>query len=192
MAVKTIQTILNEIAATLPDNTTGLITPAALRAALNDMCESLFTRSATMYGSLGAGVAQSITTTPTNYPVLMPAAINSNPALFTVNSVAGTITAARGGFGYTLNANMVWQAGSINTELDATVFRNGVAYNRARVEQTGPTQNRPYSASFSVVIAGVTDGEVFEVRLSSPQGPISITFFSMDFTVALNPTLTAI
>ena len=192
MTFKLIQDIKNQIAATMPDNTTGQITPAILRATLLDMCDSLFARSATLYGSLGGGVAQSITTTPVNYPVLMPNSINNNPTLLTVNSITGTIVPSVGGFGMTLGYNVVWQSGTNNVELDAAVFRNGVRYARATLGQNGATQNKQNTGGFNIPVAGVVADDVFEVRLSSPQGPTSITFYSMDFTVAINPTLTSL
>jgi len=192
MTLKTVQDIKNQIAATMPDNTTGQITPAILRASLLDMCDSLFSRSATLYGAVPAGVAQSITTVPTNYPVLMSGVINNNPTLFTVNALTGLITAAVGGFGYTLSFNVTWMSGTNNVELDCAVYKNGALYTRGRMNQNGATQNRQNTGSFSVLVAGVVANDIFEIRLSSPQGPTSITFYTMDFTVALNPTLTTI
>ena len=191
MTLKTIQDIKNQIAATMPDNTSGVITPAVLRAALLDMCDSLFSRAAVLYGSHGAGLAQSITTTPTNYPVLMPTAINNNPTLFTVNALTGLITAAVGGFGYTFSLNGVWSA-AINTEVDAVLFRNGVAYSRATMSQSTTAGVQLRTMSATILAGGVLANDVFEMRLSSPTGPVSITFRSLDLTVSLNPTLTTI
>ena len=193
MTFKLIQDIKNAIAATMPDNTTGQITPAILRNVLLDMCDSLFSRAGALYGALGvAGVAQSITTVPTNFPVLMPNAINNNPTLLTVNAITGLITALVGGFGVTLSYNVVWMSATNNVELDAAVYKNGVVYARGKMGQNGATQNKQNTGGFSVLVAGVAANDIFELRLSSPQGPTSITFYSMDFTVSINPTLTSL
>lgn len=191
MTLKTVQTIKNEIAATMPDNASGLITPAILRAALLDMCDSLYSRSATLYGSHGAGLVQSLTTTPTNYPALMPLSINNNPTLFTVNALTGLITAAVGGFGYTFGINMVFEA-AINQEVDGVLYKNAVAYARATVADVAGGAGKLRTAGVVVNAAGILANDVFELRLSSPQGPTNITFRSLDLTVALNPTLTTL
>ena len=191
MTLKTVQDLKNQIVATMPDNTSGQITPSILRTALLDMCDSLFSRSATLYGQFSGGLAQSITTTPTNYPVLMPSVINNNPTLFTVNALTGLITAAMGGFGYTFSINMVFE-GAINQEVDGVMYKNGVAYARATVVDVAGGAGKLRTASAEVIAAGIIANDVFEFRLSSPQGPTSITFRSLDFTVSLNPTLTSL
>ena len=193
MTLKFIQDIKNQIEATMPDNTSGQITPAILRAALQDMCDSLYSRAATLYGSFGIAtpVSVSLTTAPTVFPTLMPLSINNNPTLFTTSTVASQIAAINSGYGYSISISAVFSCAA-NVDVYAELYVNGVANQRFLLAEQGTGAGEQKSVSKTLGIAGIAANSIFELRLLSPQGPVSVAFASMDMAISLNPTLTAI
>lgn len=185
MTLKFLNDIRTEINALFPDNTAGLITPAALRTVVNDMVDSLFDRGCALRGPGVTPVAQALTATPTLFPALYTDVINNNPSVFTTNLVAGNITALEGGFSHQLQVSAI-VAAAINTQVSVTVFKNGAAISgQAGVETTGAGETK--TLQFTIPVIGVVDNDVFDIRWSSVPNQ-TVTFTSLGLILKLSPT----
>lgn len=191
MSLKLISQIKAEIDANLPDNSTGLVTPATLRAVLQDMVDSLYSRLAGLFGAFPAPLSQSLTTLPVIYPVLTPTAVNNHPSLFTVNTATGKITTNFAGFGVNISLAAVFSAPA-NTDVYIELFKNNILVPRIFIADQGTGAGELKSVSYYLPAGQILVGDVFDVRLRSPQGPVSVAFTSLDVTIALQPTLTAV
>lgn len=170
MTLKFIQTIKNEINVTLPDNNTGLITPAVLRNLLQDMTDSLYNRFAAIFGDhVLAPVAQPITAIPTNYPGLYNANVALDPAVLSVNQVLGEITInvtgfiTEGSIGFTAN-------GANGRVLTANLAKNGTVNDRFKTSASLTGAGNNESAQNALPLIAVIAGDKFTLLLSGDIG----------------------
>lgn len=139
MTRRTIQELINQANASLPDNTAEAISPADVRNMVVDFLDTM----APMYGGLTT-VTRTLNLTTT--PQLLPfdAEISSFPPEWTVNAAAGTI--ARNLVSVAAMTSKVFVGGTCEgpqgSELIVQLFKNNVA-TQWRTEETmeGPTKS---------------------------------------------------
>jgi hypothetical protein len=190
MALKFIQTIKNEITANMPDNSAGLITPAILRTTLQDMVDSLYNRTGSIFGDRNAApLAQALTTTPTNYPALYNASSALDPGILAADSVAGTVKVIPAGFVMegSLSFTMDGANGRVVT---AVLAKNGIAIPRFAISATMTGAGQKHSANIAIPLIGVSANDVFTMQLSADVA-FSPNVYEVILFMTLKPTFSA-
>jgi hypothetical protein len=175
MARKTTAQLLAEIVALFPDNTTGFITPLALRTSLTNICES-FTDA---YGALQGlpTVGQALTATVAKLaafdtilittPEVTPSAVNDNMVL---GATAGYA------FEFTTSLN-----GPNNTVVRFVARKNGIETVwtfQATLTGGGNTAEVSFSGFINAVATDVID-----IAVSSLTGNATVNFAQNSFVV---------
>lgn len=191
MTLRFVQDIRNKINTDLPDNTTGLITPATIRGVLQDMTDSLFSRSAGVYGDhQSAPASQALTTTPTNYPTIYNANLNLNPSIFSVDQSTGIITLLQAGFVHTFDISANF-SGPNNNDLIMQVFRNSVAEPRTLVTENTTGTSNYITMDVQIPFVGIAVNDTLELRLSSTSAG-TFNFAALLLSATLSPTVSAV
>ena len=189
MTLKFIQDIKAQITAQMPDNSTGLITPAIMRANLQDMTDSLYARAAALVGQHSPALAQALTAVLTKFPALFTLVINNNPGQFAVSLVNGNITALVAGFFYQFTVGAVID-GPINTDVRFALFKNNVQVSGIfGAQTTGAGELVTVQITLSQI--GVVINDVFDIRIASVPNQ-SINFTTLALTATLQPTFSPI
>lgn len=191
MTFKFISAVKTEITSLLPDNSTGVITPAALRTVVNDMTDSLYNRNAAVYADhVAVPVAQAITTVPTNYPTLYTTSFALDPTVIAANISAGTCIPAVTGFacdaavGSTMN-------GTVNRIVTAQVLKNGSVVNGAVIKLTMTGVGENHSGYTEIPMVTVAAGDIFTVVLSADAN-FTPNILSLLLVVRVKPTFSAV
>jgi len=188
--LKFIQDIKSQINSTLPDNSVGQITPAIMRAMLQDMTDSLYSRAGALFRSAATAVAQALTTTPTNYPGIYDTTRAVDPAVIAANLVAGTVVPAVTGFGCTATIGITVD-GANGRVVTAALAKNGVVSVSSRVSVTCSGAGNKVTASADTPIIGVVAADIFTLVLSVDTA-VSINVWQQALVVNVNPTFSAI
>lgn len=191
MALKFIQTIRNEINSKLPDNTSGLITPALLREVVTDITDSTFNRGSSIFGDhQTTPVNQALTVTPTNYPSLYNNSINLSPEAFGVDQAQGAITLLQAGFVHTfgVSGNI---AGPNNNTFIMEIYRNNVAEPRTMIRQATTGTGEFKAFDLSPLFRGIAANDKLDIRLSCTT-PGTFEFAAFAIYAVLHPTISAV
>ena len=190
MSLKFIQVIKNEINSLLPDNTSGLITPATLRTVLQDMTDSLYSRSGALFRAAATAVAQALTTTPTSYPAIYDTLRAVDPAVVDGNLVAGSVTPQVTGFAAYVTDSITVD-GANGRVVSAVIAKNGVDIVSSRISVTCSGAGNKVSATGTVPVIGVVAGDIFTLKLSVDTGA-SINVWQQLLQVQVVPTFSAV
>lgn len=173
---KTSDALRAEVLANFPDNTTGLITPAAVRQMFEDIIDSFTQAWGILQGS--PGVATALTTTPTKLSIF-DTVFATSPEL-AADATTDSITATLGGY-FSFNVT-VSMAGDNNADIELALYRDGAptiwvslttttgAANRAELTLEGFTQGNP--------------GSVFELYARTLTGTANVTFSLNQFLMS--------
>ena len=169
MPRKTTAELLAQIATLLPDNTTELISPADVRACLNDICDSFTPAFGVLRGV--AGVVVNLTATPQKLPIFAEV-VATSPEL--VADLANSrITATKAGvFTFSFTASL---AGANNSDVQVELRRNGTPTLWIALQMTTGTANR-VEISLAGYTQALADGDYFEVYGNVLTGTDSCTF----------------
>lgn len=190
MTLKFIQDLKNEINSLLPDNSVGLITPATMRAVLQDMTDSLYSRAGALWRNDPTAVAQALTATPTNYPAIYDTQRAVDPAVVAATLAAGVVTPAVTGFGSTANISFTVD-GANGRIVTAVLAKNGTPIVNSRISVTCSGAGNKESASISIPVVGIAAGDNFTLLLSVDT-PASINVWQQTLLISINPTFSAI
>ena len=190
MSLKFIQVIKNEINSLLPDNTSGLITPATLRTVLQDMTDSLYNRTGALFRAAATAVAQALTTAPTNYPAIYDTGLAADPAVVSNNLVSGLVTPQVTGFGCYVTVSLTAD-GANGRVVTAQAAKNGVQIVSSRVSVSCSGAGNKESGTITIPVVGVVAGDIFTLLLSVDTGA-SINIWQQVLQVKVVPTFSAI
>jgi len=187
MTMQFLSVLKANINSQMPDNSVGAITPAIMRANLQDIVDSLYYRSAALIGDHAAvPIAQALTTTPTNYPNLYTNLIEVDPAVVTGDIVTGETEPLLTGF--VNEILMAFTASGANGRIvTARLAKNGTVQDRFTfgVTMTGPGELQ--AGSIALPTIGVNANDVFTLLLSVDVNA-SITFSSISLVNRIIPT----
>lgn len=170
MTRRTVQELVNQANASLPDNTAEAISPADVRNMVIDFLDTI----TPMYGGLAVSSrAFNVTTTP--QPVTFDSVLSSFPPEWEVNAAAGTISRK-------LNAvaamtSKIWITGVFEgpqgNELTLQLEKNGQLLNR-KTEETSEGPTKSVGFALNMLDYGSTDA-VYRLMISTPSGSASFT-----------------
>lgn len=186
MTRKTLAALKVEIAALLPDNTAGEISPADLRTVLDNAIDSLNTVVAMSYGSPNVTFATTATVQklPANF---FTAVINDDITVLEGRAGAAGDLIARSNVGQLQVAFDVSLSGGNNVQYDFRVLRNGVALPPIFRESTQGAGN-PVTIAGSWLIDNPAVDDVFTIGISTPDGNSSPTIAGCAIKGAMFPT----
>jgi hypothetical protein len=173
MARKTIAELLAEVQANFPDNNTGAITPAIIRAFFNDLIES--------FGPAFA-IASRQTPLPLGVvgaaPVVIPNynGIGAAQAPWTIAAGLGTLTWPD----FPNAANVTVQATlelAANDAVELELYVNGTptGYIKQAVAGEGAGAGNPVSVTFGGIVTNKSSASIYDVRIRSLVGNASPT-----------------
>ena len=188
MTRKTMAALLAQADSTLPDNTTGAITPAVLRAMVKDIVDSFCP---------GYGAANSVSmtlaalgTTPRAVPYQ---SVLSQTAEFVVTAAAGTIKRLAQGLPTTVNRVSFYAdvACASGAECTFALYRNGVVVPGVSMTVTGQGLGNYSLAAFAGGLTSLDGSDyTYEVRASKISGAADDVLLSnVRFVVEVVPTI---
>ena len=185
MSRKFLDDVRAEVAALINDNIVGDITPADVRVCLNDMIDSLVSDEVAMTSP--PSTVLNTTVTPTEFPAVFDAVINSVPGFLIGNVVTGRFElSATPGFSYTFRL-FVEAEGQQNDELTFNITRNGVIIGETfEIVTRGPGRATAASAAWFELSAPAS--ATFGVVFSSPNGPGTFTVTNCFMIAVIIPT----
>lgn len=192
MSLKFIDDISAEIAALLPDNTSGQISPSDVRTVTQDILDSVWQRGGALIGDhIAAPQAQALTATPAPFPALWTSGLTVDSAIVDINPGAGQITLLQTGFIYEVSVSFAC-AGPNQADVRAALARNGVPATAiiAETQMTGSGEIKSVIATFPTI--NNTAGDTLTLLLSTPSGNATINFSQLVFSASLRPTKSAV
>lgn len=190
MTRKFLVPLRTEIATLIPDNTTGLVSPADVRTMLTDVLDSAINSDA-WYASGTLSAAFPITAVGAIPPAPSPQSGNEAPTLVVVNPGTRVFTVGAPGVGFSLLVTCNCTVGAANnTDMSLEMFVNGIA-SIFSAEITGTGVGNPATMSFVGYIAHAVAGTI-DMRLKSLTGNVSVDILNSSMSVVLLPTETAV
>lgn len=185
MTRKTIVELQTELATLLPDNTTGAITPAALRTMIGDFLNTM----TPAYGGIqitGAGLAQVLNIAPA--PLVFQSELVAQLPEFATVPGTGTVRRQDTVTTNSISFNMDVQAPA-NRQVTATLYADGVATPwRGVVQGTGAAD--PVVLSFEATHYSAVPVN-YQVFVNANANATSVTFSNAVFLVNAVPVRTA-
>jgi hypothetical protein len=184
VTVKSIAELLAQADASFPDNTTGFITPGALRTFVKDFLDSI----APAYGAMQLTTAVDIvaTTTP---QVIAPydSVIAATAGFYTPNLVAGTITRTLNGVAGSTSLFTVsgFLSGPNNADAIIRLYKNGAPTPFfVGASSSGAANTTAFNlAGFDYT----TVDAVYDLRVSTPSGTPTFTIDELSIIIQMNP-----
>jgi len=178
MTRRTTHDLLAQANATLPDNTSELITAADVRAMVLDILDTL----TPVYG--GIGMTGSVPLALTSTPIILPFTLNivEHPPDWVMDAAAGTLTrnvpASLPGVVSRFYLSGIF-FGQANTDVTFQLFRNGAA-TPWRGVQAGRGTGRGVSAAFTIIDYTLDPVAVYDMRVSGVPSN-NVTFQNVTF-----------
>jgi hypothetical protein len=174
MARKSIDQLVGQSEAALPDNTSGAISPADVRTMIRDFLDTV----TPTYGGLQiVSRPQALNTTPAN--LIFQSAIASFPPEWAADPVAGTLVRVPGvpvlNARFTVNGDVI---GAQGEEVTVALYANDVFTGWAStVTAQGPTNRGTFSFS---AIQDIKEATTFALKVSSSK-VVNFTFENVLF-----------
>lgn len=187
MTRKTLNQVKVDVAALIPDNTTGLVSPADVRAVLIDAIDSLNTAASIAYGA--PNTATAMTATPTRLPATyFPNVFNDDSSILEARAgTDGDIIAHSDVGQLMLDMNATFHAAN-GTDVNFYIARNGVVLPPiARGTGTGAGDFQTITMSWLVIDLTLNDS--FTVFAATPGGAASVTIGGCAIKGILLPTM---
>jgi hypothetical protein len=184
MARRFLDDIRADIATLLPDNTSGLITPAIVRSILTDIVDSEYSDEGGMTGGEVLGVTVTGTPTPLS---IFNTEIGALPGFITPNSGAGTITcSSTAGFTYSVYGVITFEADN-NEPITLNITTDGIPRSVFSTG-TGRGPGRPITLLVEGLVLSTPPNAVMQLTLNSDGSTEQIDILSSAFFVTIDPT----
>lgn len=176
MARRTIQELINQAIASLPDNTDAAISPADVRNMLIDVLDTI----TPMYGGLAVS-SRAFNLSVTMQPITFDTILSSFPPEWEVNATAGTISRK-------LNevaamTSKIWITGVFEgpqgSEMTVQLEKNGVALNR-KTEETAEGPTKSVGFALNMIDYGTVDS-TYRLLIGTPSGTATVTLKDVQF-----------
>ena len=173
----TIQSLLNALPTTFPDNNTGLITPQVMRDYFNQVIQSLFIPDARI---LNATPPIAVPLTPTF--TAMPLALWGTAAFDASGDVSSSASTGRctcsptvSGLSYISGAQITGE-GPVNTQFDFSIGVNGAVPTIVLGSLTTDGAGRDVNVELSTIFNSLNANDYLQLYGRAPSGNATFTF----------------
>jgi hypothetical protein len=185
MTRKTVVELQAQADSSLPDNSSNLITPAAIRTMIKDFLDS-FTPA---YGALNITTNKVLAAGLADIPVSpFDAVVIAQSPEFTADAVAGTITRAQTIVTNSMTLNLSFEAPA-NRNITFTIYKDG-APTANSITVTGAGASNPVSANL-VALDYSAAAVTYSVRCRADANNTTVTITGGTFIAAAVPVRTA-